>query len=156
MNTQAKKYIEENLEREYDADNLGFMFINYYKNESCKYENSKVFVIIYNDQHTAIEEINGTEIMGESDGQKIHSFVESNQKKGCFTTHKILRNMKEFENKLKKDSEFVNAEKPYFNFSKKTYESLDLKNICSQAVNIQKRALKKANERATNFCMKAK
>ena len=156
MNKKVKKYIEQILEPEYKSNNLGFLFINYYTSDGCKYDNSKVFVINYNDQHTEIETIDGEKIAEQCNGPKINAFVKSKQKKGFFTTQNILRNMKEFENKLKKDAQFVNAEKPYFNFSKKTYESLDLKNICSQAVNIQKRALKKANERAINFCMKAK
>lgn len=156
MNNQAKNYIEQIIEPEYEANTLGFLFINYYTSNGCKYDNSKVFVINYNKPHTSIEEIDWEKISGKGNGPKINSFVKSKQKAGFFTTQNILRNMKELENKLKKDSEFVNAEKPYFNFSKRTYGPLELKNICSQAANIQKSALKKLNGRATNFCMKPK
>ena len=155
MNTKAKQYAMQCLEKKINADNLGFLLIENFERKpfgKWPFLGGEVFVAEFDRAKGKVEKIHGEILKGETNLERVKRFVNSqNPNSKIYSAYQLLWNCEQLSQRLLLDEQSPEVFDICKGLSKQSFTSTELKEICKSINDFNKRIYQEANERATSI-----
>ena len=151
MNTEAKNYIERQIERVYKNEEIGFLILNRYKRGQHHWDflDCEVKIVEFNKDHTFVEKVDGEVLKGDGNREKIDNYIKAAEQNGEYISHQLMWHTHSLKEMLSFYAKYNETHKTLPDLDKKTYTRFELKKVCDTANDINFENCHRASERAT-------